>query len=309
MSEHRLFPYLLILGAGVLWGSTFSLTLIATSEGVHPLGLLTWQIALTVPIFFAVALHGRVRPCAWRNLRHYAVLAVVGITLPTLFYYHAAPYLSAGILSITVSSVPLFTYAIMLGLRFEPARLRRVTGILLGMIAILLLVLPDQGLESDDASWWILLVVGSALLYSVENVYIARAIDPRVDLRELLFGSNLVALLLQLPLALALGVAEPPSWLASKSGLAIVGITLTSALAYGLFFHSIRIAGPVFASQCAYVVTLAGVLWGILLFAEVHTLWVWSSVVVMLIGLVMVKPDEKRQNSEIGEAETAKSTL
>ena len=309
MSEHRLFPYLLIGGAGVLWGSTFSLTLIATSEGVHPLGLLTWQIALTVPIFYAVALLGRVRPFAWRNLRHYAVMALIGITLPTLFYYYAAPYLSAGILSITVSSVPLFTYAILLCLRLEAARLRRVVGILLGMLAILLLVLPDQGLASDDASWWILLVVGSALLYAVENVYIARAIDPRVDLRELLFGSNLVALLLQVPLALSLGVAEPASWLASKSGLAIIGITLTSALAYGLFFHSIRVAGPVFASQCAYVITLAGVLWGIILFAEVHTPWVWSAVVVMLIGLVMVKPDEKRQNSEIGAAETAKSTL
>ncbi len=308
MSEHRLFPYFLIVGAGLLWGSTFSLTLIATSEGVHPLGLLTWQIALTTPIFLAVAMLGRVRPFAWRNLRHYAFMAVVGITLPTLFYYYAAPFLSAGILSITISSVPLFTYAIMLGLRFEPLRLRRVAGILLGMIAILLLVLPDQGLDSDDASWWILLVVGSALLYSVENVYIARAIDPRVDLRELLFGSNLIALLLQVPLALYLDVAEPLAWLASKSGLAIVGITLTSALAYGLFFHSIRVAGPVFASQCAYVITISGVLWGIILFAETHTLWVWSSVIVMLLGLAMVNPDEKRQNSEIGTAETVKST-
>ncbi len=309
MPEHRLFPYLLIVGAGLLWGSTFSLTLIATSEGVHPIGLLTWQIALTVPIFFGVALLGRVRLFAWRHLRHYAFMAIVGIILPTLFYYHAAPQLSAGILSITISTVPLFTYAIMLGLRFEAARPRRVGGIFLGMIAILLLVLPDQGLDSEDASWWILLVVGSALLYSAENVYIARVIDPRVDLRELLFGSNLVALLLQFPLALYLGVAEPIAWLGSNSGLAIIGITLTSAIAYGLFFHSIRVAGPVFASQCSYVITISGVLWGILLFAETHTLWIWTSVMVMLIGLALVNPDEKRQNSEIGEAETARSTL
>ncbi len=309
MSEHRLFPYLLIVGAGVLWGSTFSLTLIATSEGVHPLGLLAWQIALTVPIFLGVAVAGRVRPFNIRHLHHYAFMAVVGITVPTLFYYYAAPQLSAGILSITISTVPMFTYAIMLGLRFETARLRRLAGIVLGMIAILLLVLPDQGLDSDDASWWILLVVGSALLYSAENVYIARAIDPRIDLRELLFGSNLVALLLQFPLALYLGVAEPVAWLGSKSGLAIVGITLTSALAYGLFFYSIRVAGPVFASQCSYVITISGVLWGILLFAETHSPWVWSSVIVMLLGLAMVNPDKNRQNSEIGEAGTAKSTL
>ena len=33
MAEHRLFPYFLILGAGVIWGATFSLALIATAEG------------------------------------------------------------------------------------------------------------------------------------------------------------------------------------------------------------------------------------------------------------------------------------
>jgi hypothetical protein len=37
MAEHRLFPYFLILGAGIVWGATFSLALIATAQGAHPL--------------------------------------------------------------------------------------------------------------------------------------------------------------------------------------------------------------------------------------------------------------------------------
>jgi len=227
----------------------------------------------------------------WRHFRHYLVLAVVGLTAPNLFYYHAAPNLNAGILSITISTVPMFTYAIMLTLRFEAVEFKRLLGIGLGMIAILLLVVPDQGLGSDDASWWILLVVASALLYAVENVYIGRGIPTRIDIRELLFGSNLVAVAFQFPLALYLGIAEPAVWLASDAGLAIVGITLTSAFAYAMFFYTIQRSGPVFASQCAYVVTIAGVIWGIIIFSEQHTLWVWASVVVMLIGLVLVTPD------------------
>lgn len=292
MTEHRLYPYLLILVAGVIWGATFSLALIATATGVHPLGLSAWQVVLTAAFFLGVCLLTGVKPLRLVNLRHYAVLAVVGITAPNLFYYYGAPHLSAGILAITVSTVPLFTYALMLMLRYERMLARRLAGIVLGLVAILLLVLPDLGLDTANPDFWILLVVMSSVLYAVENVYISRGVPPGLNLRELLFGSNLVAIVLQFPLAMLLGVAEPVSWLISEAGLALAGIALGSGFAYFMFFHTIKISGPVFASQCAYIVTISGVIWGIILLSEQHSAWVWASVMVMLLGLVLVTPDE-----------------
>ena len=261
MFERRLFPYLLILAAGSIWGATFSLALIATSAGAHPLGLSAWQVVITAAFFLVVCGMTRVRPFRLIHLRHYAVLAVIGITAPNLFYYYGAPHLSAGILAITVSTVTLFTYALMLGLRLEPLVARRLSGILLGLLAILLLVLPDLGLETVNPDFWILLVILSSVLYAVENVYIGHAVPPQLNLRELLFGSNLVAIALQFPLAIWLDAAEPASWLLSDSGLALGGIALGSGFAYLMFFHSIKTAGPVFASQCGYVVTISGVSW------------------------------------------------
>jgi len=299
MTEHRLFPYMLILGAGAIWGATFSLALIATAAGAHPLGLSAWQVVLTAAFFLAVCLLTRVSLFDIKHLRHYLVLALVGISVPNLLYYYAAPHLSAGILAITVSTVPLFTYAIMLVLRFESVIARRLAGIVLGMIAILLLVIPDQGLSSDDASFWILAVLVCALLYAVENVYISRGIPPRIDIRELLFASNLIASLVQFPLAVYLGVDESPAWLTTDAGLAIIGIALGSGFAYGMFFYTIKASGPVFASQCAYVVTISGVIWGIIVFSEQHTLWVWISVIVMLLGLLLVNPDDEDEADEV----------
>ncbi len=292
MAENRLFPYLLILGAGIIWGATFSLALIATAEGAHPLGLSAWQVVLTGAFFLAARAFARFTLFNLRHLRHYLVLALVGITAPNLFYYYAAPHLSAGILAITISTVPLFTYAIMLLLSFESLVARRLSGILLGMIAILLLVLPDHGLSSEDANLWILLVMLCALLYAVENVYIGRGVDASIDIRELLFGSNLVASVIQFPLAIYLGVDESWSWLASPAGLAIVGIAVGSGFAYAMFFYTIKVSGPVFASQCAYAVTISGVIWGIMIFSEQHSIWIWISVIVMLFGLVLVSPDD-----------------
>ena len=302
MTEHRLFPYFLILAAGIIWGLVFSLTLIATAQGAHPLGLSAWQVVLTAAFFLVVCLVSGITLFNFKNIYYYVVLAMVGITVPNLLYYNAAPHLSAGILSITVSTVPLFTYAIMLVLRFESVVARRLSGIVLGMIAILLLVIPDQGLSTDDASFWILLVIVCAILYAVENVYISKGIVPGTDVRELLFGSNLVAAAIQFPLAIFLGVDESWTWLASDAGLAIAGIAIGSGLAYAMFFYSIKISGPVFASQCAYAVTISGVIWGIMIFSEQHSIWVWLSVIVMLLGLMLVNPDDETEVADVNNS-------
>jgi drug/metabolite transporter (DMT)-like permease len=308
MAEHRLFPYFLILGAGIVWGATFSLALIATAQGAHPLALSAWQVVLTAAFFLAAFLFSRFTLFNLKHLGHYLVLALVGITAPNLFYYNAAPHLSAGILAITVSTVPLFTYAIMLLLRFESVVMRRMAGILLGMIAILLLVVPDHGFSNDDANLWILLVIVCALLYAVENVYIGRGVAPSIDIRELLFGSNLVAALFQFPLAMYLGVDESWRWLASEAGLAITGIALGSGFAYAMFFYTIKTAGPVFASQCAYAVTISGVIWGIIVFSEQHSIWIWISVMVMLLGLALVSPDQEAEVEDGSNTATADSS-
>jgi drug/metabolite transporter (DMT)-like permease len=196
----------------------------------------------------------------------------------------------------------------MLVLRFESIIARRLAGIMLGMIAILLLVVPDQGLSNDDASFWILLVVVCALLYAIENVYISRGIPVHIDIREFLFGSNLVAILLQFPLAIYLGVDESWTWLATDAGIAVIGIAVGSGFAYSMFFYTIKTSGPVFASQCAYVVTISGVIWGIIIFAEQHSVWVWISVIVMLLGLVLVTPDEADELEKVKKIATAESS-
>jgi drug/metabolite transporter (DMT)-like permease len=70
-----------------------------------------------------------------------------------------------------------------------------------------------------------------------------------------------------------------------------------------MFFYTIKASGPVFASQCAYVVTISGVIWGIIVFSEQHTIWIWMSVIVMLFGLLLVSPDDDDDVDETAIAE------
>ena len=113
MRNSSLLPYALILTAGVLWGGTFSLALIATADGAHPLTLTSWHVIFASILFVIVCLVSKIPFFNFRRLPAYIVIAAIGLVIPDLLYYFAAPHLNAGILSITVSTVPLFTYAIM----------------------------------------------------------------------------------------------------------------------------------------------------------------------------------------------------
>ena len=64
-------------------------------------------------------------------------------------------------------------------------------------------------------------------------------------------------------------------------------------------------AAPVFASQMGYVVTLAGIAWGIVIFGEQHSLWFWGALVLMMLGLTLVQP--RKDEDELVEADGEQS--
>ena len=56
----------------------------------------------------------------------------------------------------------------------------------------------------------------------------------------------------------------------------------------GLFFYLLRIAGAVYFSQVAYLVTLFGVGFGMLLFGERHPGSAWLALLLIFAGLALV---------------------
>ena len=70
----------------------------------------------------------------------------------------------------------------------------------------------------------------------------------------------------------------------------MIGLGIITVVAYTMFVMSVALFGSVFASQVGYLVTLTGVFWGILIFDESHSVWVWLSLLSMIIGLALVTP-------------------
>ena len=98
MRNGPLLPYFLIISAGVMWGGTFSLALIATADSTHPVMLASWQVVISAIFFIGICRFSRVPVFKLQRLPIYTLLALLGIILPDLLYYYAAPHLNAGIL-------------------------------------------------------------------------------------------------------------------------------------------------------------------------------------------------------------------
>jgi len=281
----------LLLVAGVSWGATYSLAKIATRDGAHPLGIALWQGVIGAAIIAVVETTRRRRlPLDQRHLGFYLLCGLLGTAIPSTLYFYAAPHLPAGVLAITVALAPLLTFlgAVLLGLdRLAPARL---TGVVLGIVAVLMIALPDTSLPETGAVIWVVAALGAAFSYAMENVAIARLRPPRTQSLTLLGGMMLLSSLALLPAVLATGSFVPLAWPWGTVEWAIVGMAAINVFSYWLFVYLVTATGPVFASQMAYMVTVSGVLWGLLIFEERHSAWIWGALAVMLAGLALVTP-------------------
>lgn len=303
-----LLPWLALLFMGAAWGLSFSFAVIATGAGGTPFGITFWQCIVCGGILLGYTLlRGRPMPLSGRHLRIYLYVALLGASIPNSLYYFSAPHVDAGVLSITVTLIPMVTYAVALVLGSEVRSLVRVSGVICGTIAILMLVLPENSLPSRDAIPWLLLACVSAVCYALENIYLSRPGQQDIGPVRTACGMNLMAAALVLPVGLATGQAFLPTVPFGTLEWTIIGLGIINALAYTTFIAVIGMAGPVFASQTGYVVTLAGVFWGMALFGEQHSPWVWASLVIMLVGMSLVSPRQakSKKSAPLSDASNA----
>jgi len=189
--------------------------------------------------------------------------------------------------------VPLITFVAAAVLRIEAMSFLRVAGVLFGIISIALLVIPGSSLPDPAAAPWVLVMVVAASCYAAENLVVASRTPPGHNVFVIVTGMLIAATIMLTPIVWLSGAFTFISWPPGRSDWAILSMAVITAAAYGGFYYLVLRAGPVYASQCAYVVTLAGVLWGMLIYGEAHSAWIWASLAVMIGALSLVKPREE----------------
>mgnify|MGYP001822616212 CR=1 FL=1 len=285
----RLTAFLLLLGAG--WGLTQPLIKITVTAGYQPFGLIFWQMLIGAVLLGLLRWRQlRRAPINARTLAVWLMIALIGSVIPNTTSFRAAFHLPSGIMSIVLATIPMMAFPIALALGNDRFSVRRLCGLLLGLVGVGLIALPDASLPERAMIAFLPLALVAPFCYACEGNIVAKWGTAGLDPFAVLFGASVIGTLISLPLAVGSGqfiVPRPPFILADFTMLLS---SIIHVLVYSGYVWLIGRAGAVFAGQVSYIVTGTGVLWAMTLLGESYSLWIWGALAFMGLGLMLVQP-------------------
>jgi len=283
-----------LLTLGSIWGLSISTSKLAVLA-FGPFQVVFWYALIAFLVLGAISLVRRkLPPVDGRHLRYYLASGLIGFAIPSLNNVLVVQQVPAGILSTMIATAPVFTYAIALVSRQERFQVVRASGIGLGLVGALVILLPANSLPDAGMAPWVALGLLTPFLYGISAVVISRYMPRETDSITLATGFLGVAVVFFLATLLASGDTAMPWPMQWPGSHMVVWLGISSSAAYVLYFQIIRMAGPVYLSQVGYLVVTIGVLAGIVIFNEQHSLWAWIGIGLMVSGLILVNLGQLR---------------
>ena len=203
------------------------------------------------------------------NWKTFLILGAINSSMPAVLYAYAAMHMPAGYSAIMNATSPL--WGAVMGAMFlgEQFTLRKLAGMLVGVLGVALLVRLGPVQWSAELLLALLACSGATICYAVAGVYTKKLsvkINPMMMATASQVGAALV-LMPFLPLAPVQGEITTTVMLVA-SALALI----CSAIAYLLYFRLIQDVGPTKALTVTFLIPLFALLWGYLFLNEGITL-------------------------------------
>lgn len=260
--------WLAFIGLSLAWGSSFFWIKIAVQE-IGPFLLVALRVLFGILGLITVYLIRKPElpknPALIRNL---LILGITNTALPFALISWAEQHIDSAVASILNSSVPLFTMVIAhFVLSDDKMTRRRVFGLLLGFLGVVLLVIRDTSGELNLD----LLAQGAMILavifYAGSSVFARRntqGASPIVNALIPLFSADAIiwatAFAVESPIHLP---QLPLTWVALL-WLGLIG----SCAAYLFYYYLIHAVGPTRATMVTYTFPVVGVALGVLFLHE-----------------------------------------
>jgi len=279
----------LLFVLGLSFGIVYTINLTATGDGVPFIPYVFWQSLGAAGIVLVLCAAFRAWPrLRWAHLRVYALTGLLNLALPYSILAYVAPKVPSGVLALGLTLVPIMVYALALAFRIDRLRLARLLGLLLGFAGVLLVLLPRASLPEPEMVGWVALGLVAPLCYALNAVIIALMSPPATGALPLGFG-----LLFSSAVYAGIAMIVTGEYWAfpapfSAADWATIAAMANNALTYVLIFVIIQRAGPVVFSTSNYIATLAGIGFGIWLFGDRPSVWIWAALVLMCVGLFLV---------------------
>lgn len=258
---------------GVVWGSSFLFMKIAL-EGLSSAQVVWSRLvlgALTLGLF--VLVRRDALPRRMRTWGHMGVLAVSFYLVPFLLFAWAQQYVSSGLASIYNATTPIMT-AVMAWLVFRVEKLgaAQIVGILVGILGVMVIIAPWQGLDLSQSLIAQLAILGATACYGFSLAYMRRFAS-QTGMTALVFSFVNIGIAAAVMLVLTPVVALSPIRLDPVIvGCLLVLGCLGTGVAYVWNQNVLRAWGPTRASTVTYITPVVGVVLGIIVLGE-HLSW------------------------------------
>jgi drug/metabolite transporter (DMT)-like permease len=263
MSKQKLINWLIFMLLSVIWGSSF----ILMKKGAESLS--GWQIgSLRIfsggVVFLPFALF-HVSKIPLRKIPLIILSGLLGNLFPAFLFALAIEKIDSSMEGILNSLTPLFVIIISALFFKDRMQNKRLAGVLIGLIGLLILSFSKSSLVQNDLQYTLLILLAT-LFYGI-NVNIVshylKEVNPvqvaTVSLAAIGLPAGIIAW--QQNVFLIAQYDETARWsIAASILLGIVG----SAIATALFYLLIKRSGALFASLVTYGIPVVSIIWGVL---------------------------------------------
>ena len=286
-----------VIAIGVIWGLTPSLGRLAASEGANALGIVAWTNPILSVVFLSIAAKNRNLPALnLANVAFFIAWALIAGVLQRVVTFTASAHVEAAIISLVLTLQGFMVFAFSAATEMEFASPRRLLGLFVGLSGVALVLIARIGGENNIQIFWLLFALLIPLLLAIEVLVMAGKRPSGLDDVAAIGMMMLFSSIIVVPWAYSSGQIITLQILSpGKLEFTVLGLIGISFSSYLMAFYVIRTAGAVFYSQTAYTMTIAGVLWGVLILNEQLTPLAWLAFAVIVFGMYLVEPNKDKK--------------
>ncbi|MGZ3839798.1 MAG: DMT family transporter [Flavisolibacter sp.] len=263
MFKQKMTNWLLFVLLSLIWGSSF----ILMKKGAENLS--GWQIgSLRIfaagLVFFPFAIF-QFTKIPLKKIPFVILSGLLGNLFPAFLFALAIERIDSSMEGILNSLTPLFV--ILIGILFFKSSLpsRKIVGVLVGLMGLILLTLSKYGLSHSDLGYTLLILLATVFYGLNVNIvsHYLKGIDPlQMATVSLAFVSIPAGLFAWQQHVFSIArYDETARW--SIAAVILLGV-VGSAIATVLFYALIKRAGGLFASLVTYGIPIVSIVWGVL---------------------------------------------
>ena len=277
---------LLLFFLSSIWALHFSLVKIVEADK-DPLSILIPLLLILCILFYVVLiLKKELFKITIRKCIFFSIAGIFAYIVPLSVEFIVAPKIEAGILTLIVSIVPVFTLLIIWLFRLLNVTTKLVIGTLFGLIGISILLFGNN-YNNVSVNIWAICALIIPLSYAFDAIFMEKFWPKNLNTKQVAFGECVASLIFVILLSFFFGneLYHYYQWFVVPSFWVL---TIVTFIEVWLFFYILSNSGAVFVNLGSYLVMPAGFVWGYIFFGETFTFIKLISTLFIVISIFLL---------------------